>query len=175
MTNTRKGFTLIETFVAITILVIAIVGPLTIASRGLNSTLLSRDQLTATYLAQEAIEQVRQFKDSNVLQGNDWMSGPVSSCLGANGCYIDVWGATTVAACTGACPNLRYDNTMKLYRHDVGTLTSFRRTVRVENVSTHEKIISVQVDWQSGNTAKSIEIKERIFDWAGGIVTDQTP
>src|SRR3989344_5315664 len=83
-----SGFTLIETLVAVTVLVAAIAGPLTIASRGLASANLARDQLIANFLAQEAIEFVRNTRDENVLRGSDWLAG-LGSCS-AQGCEIDV-------------------------------------------------------------------------------------
>lgn len=185
----KKGFTLIETFVAITILAISIVGPLTIASKGLQTTVLSRDQLTATYLAQEALEQVRYIKDSNVISGNGWLTG-LAACINAD-CYLDVWDTADDAdvsdngdgqwennplayGCSGDCPVLRYNTTRHRYEYGSGALSPFTRTVRITNVSSNEKLISVQVEWRFGSTIKSVEITERIFDWAGGMVVDQT-
>ena len=61
--STPRGFTLLETFVAITILMFAVVGPLTIVSKALNASYDSRDQITAFYLAQDAIEYIRNVRD----------------------------------------------------------------------------------------------------------------
>ncbi len=70
------GFTLIETLVAVLVLAMAIAGPLTIASKGLNSALIAKDQTTAYNLGQDAIEYVRFVRDSNRLAGNtDWLAG----------------------------------------------------------------------------------------------------
>ncbi len=52
----HKGFTLIETFVAITVLMIAVLGPMTLLSRALQESRYLRDQMTASYLAQEGVE-----------------------------------------------------------------------------------------------------------------------
>lgn len=70
MTNPKistRGFTLIETLVAIAILAIAVAGPLVAASRALVAAQLSRDQLVASYLAQEGIEYLRYFRDNAYL------------------------------------------------------------------------------------------------------------
>src|SRR5512146_2123672 len=94
------GFTLIETMVAVLLLAIAIAGPLTIASKGLSSALIAKDQIGAYYLAQDAVEYVRFARDANRLGGGDWLLGTggsctsstcvdLSSCEGASGCYID--------------------------------------------------------------------------------------
>lgn len=68
-THTQKrGFTILETLVAITILMIAIVGPLTIAHRGLLDAVYASQQVTATYLAQDAIEYVKNIRDNNLIK-----------------------------------------------------------------------------------------------------------
>ena len=61
--STQGGFTLIESLVAITILVTAILGPMTIAATGISSAIYARDQETAFFLAQEGLEYVRNVRD----------------------------------------------------------------------------------------------------------------
>ncbi|MFA6476546.1 MAG: prepilin-type N-terminal cleavage/methylation domain-containing protein [Candidatus Paceibacterota bacterium] len=51
-----KGFTLIETFVAITILMIVVLGPMSLLSTALRDSRYVGDEITATYLAQEGVE-----------------------------------------------------------------------------------------------------------------------
>lgn len=52
----QSGFTLIETFVAIVVLTIAVLGPMTLLSRALQDSRYIKDQITATFLAQEGVE-----------------------------------------------------------------------------------------------------------------------
>lgn len=63
----KKGFTIIETLVAIAILMISIAGPLTIAEKGYNAGILARDQVIAAYLAQDALEYIKNIKDNNLM------------------------------------------------------------------------------------------------------------
>ncbi len=101
-TASRDGFTLVETLVAVSILAIAIVGPMVTASRALLAAYVARDQLTASYLAQEGIEYIRLMRDDVYLTDyatepsdptlaydsfNDFMAGAlagsITTCLGA--------------------------------------------------------------------------------------------
>ncbi|MES2223363.1 MAG: prepilin-type N-terminal cleavage/methylation domain-containing protein [Patescibacteria group bacterium] len=83
-----KGFTLIETLVAITLLVVAITGPLQIAANALFSAFYARDEITAYYLAVEAVEYVKNSRDtlflSDVFEGggsaSPWLRG-LRPCL----------------------------------------------------------------------------------------------
>jgi len=64
---TMKGFTLVETMVAITILTLAVTGALFTANTALVAASIARDQLTASYLAQESVEYVRWMRDNEYL------------------------------------------------------------------------------------------------------------
>ena len=62
----RNGFTLIETIVALSVIITAAVGPVTLVTRGLLSSAFSRNGVIAVQLAQEGIELVRLVRDNNV-------------------------------------------------------------------------------------------------------------
>lgn len=103
----QLGFSLVETLVAITILLIVIVGPMTIASQTSRSSNFASEQVTAFFLAQEGIElieksrddlQVRRFlppTDSNYI-AQPWTaqfantSGSLSQCYNSNGCGLSI-------------------------------------------------------------------------------------
>src|SRR3989344_7135507 len=95
LSNTR-GFTLIEALAAITVLIIGILGPLTLAARGISDGLFAKNQITANYLAQEALELVVNRRDSNLVNhwlGAEWFEG-METCLnefGTSGefCKVD--------------------------------------------------------------------------------------
>jgi prepilin-type N-terminal cleavage/methylation domain-containing protein len=110
--GTDSGFTLVETLVAIAILMIAIAGPLTVAEKGLSAAIYARNQLMASYLAQDAMESIKNIVDSNELaKAKDnttlWLNGLSNySCISssdspANFCTIDTTSNTpTISLCT---------------------------------------------------------------------------
>jgi Tfp pilus assembly protein PilV len=59
-----RGFTLIETMVATFVITMTIIGPLSVALRASAYSKITKDTLTATYLAQEAIELLHHQQDS---------------------------------------------------------------------------------------------------------------
>ncbi len=88
----NRGFTIIESLIAIVILMLAITAPLTMAERALATTQSARNEVTAFYLAQEAVEYVRNLRDTNAITGKGgtsaWLDG-LSLCTDAAGCGID--------------------------------------------------------------------------------------
>lgn len=66
-TTIDSGFTLIETLVAVSILTLSVAGPLFTANRAIVAAENARNQLTASYLAQEGIEYVRMMRDNEFL------------------------------------------------------------------------------------------------------------
>lgn len=92
----KSGFTLVEALVAISILMIAIASPMTLAQKGLSTATLSKDQMTATFLAQDAIEAVKNIRDQIALDPNnesdiDWLQGRSSdkNGIGLGPCICD--------------------------------------------------------------------------------------
>ncbi len=151
MINKKNGFTLIETLLAILILSVAIAGPLTIASKGLSAELVAKDQTTAYYLAQDAVEYVRFVRDSNLLAGNtDWMAGLDGSSnghtnTGSSGsgydctnysnyaCIVDSIQDTTSRCTALLCSApLKYDAVVSYqYGYSAGSNTIFTRSVLI--------------------------------------------
>ena len=70
--TTNKGFTIVESLVAISILVLAITGATSAIQTGISSYIFSKDQIIAFYLAQEGFEQIRNIRDENGLKKISW-------------------------------------------------------------------------------------------------------
>ena len=179
----QRAFTLIETLVAISLLVIAVVAPLSLATQSLESAYYARDQITAFYLAQEAIEAVRSVRDGNILTIAENQGGACSPMTLF--CGIIPTGETTsgpfridasqisstITPCSedpgGVCEPLETDGT--LYGYGNGwTPTNFTRTVTASytDASQDEVRVTVTVSWKTGafNT-RSFSISEDMYRW----------
>jgi len=171
----KKGFTLVETMVAISILMLGILGPLSIASTGLRNSLFAKDQVTAYYLAQEGIEYVRYVRDNNYLKKNDWLGG-LSDCTEQYGCAVDTekWFTTNISVTTKCTStdcgddDLLYKiNWNQHYTHQStgNTATPFTRIVKVENTVAGKEIkVTSTVTWQNGSGQKSFTLTENVFN-----------
>ncbi|MBI4121236.1 MAG: prepilin-type N-terminal cleavage/methylation domain-containing protein [Parcubacteria group bacterium] len=162
----QKGFSLIEALVAISVLVLSLTGTMTVASRGLFSSDVARDQIVAFYLAQEAVEFVRNVRDNNALGDVDWLTRLDPTCTSTD-CRIDV-NATPpndIVSCGAACPVLRLSSN-DIFNYGSGTDTVFRRTVRInETVADREATIDVTIAWDRRGHERNFTIREHIFHW----------
>lgn len=184
-----RGFTLIETLVAVLLLTTSIVGPLTLASKGLSATLIARDQMVAFNLAQDAIEYVRFVRDTNKLVGgsSDWLAGngtgatkDLTPCLNTLGCQIDPTSGA-IAVCpspAGSCPVLKKNvsGSRVSFSYTSGTdmPNQMRRSLIITKPVASEAILTATVSWrsQSGVTrpgcptgTQCVTVRENIFDW----------
>lgn len=98
--SASSGFTLIETIVAVMILSYAILGPFALTAHSLRVSREARQQLAATYLAQEAIEVAQSVRSNNsaddtTLTRDAWMDGIFSNCQ--SGCVVNAMAEPSVA------------------------------------------------------------------------------
>ena len=190
----KKGFTLVETLVAIGILAVAVAGPLYAASRALVATQVTRDQFIASYLAQEGIEYVRALRDSAFLDAyvpppsptvcpwsgsvatvscTAWTSfktGIETYCLTPNRCTLDpslpigYGSGTAVQSAGGTAPPLRLMSG-RYTQNTSGTVTKFTRTIQVAAPSATNENITSTVTWNFQGTTYSVSSTDDLTPW----------
>lgn len=166
------GFTLVETLVAISILMLSVTGPLYFASESLKAATYARDQITAFYLAQDAFEQIRKIRDDNIYGSGEsaWNKGltgcEISKCLvNADGNFY-----TVTLLSVGGDPSL-YRNTNGIYSHKSSSdsiKTEFKRTVKITPNDTSgsdwtnstEMKVTVNIDWNSRGVQRNFTAYE---------------
>jgi prepilin-type N-terminal cleavage/methylation domain-containing protein len=176
--NTKKGFTMIETLVAIFILLISTTGPLSFAQSGLRASFLARDQIVAFYLSQDVIETIKNLRDNNSLSGADWLAldgGALSSLdqctTGGRGCRMETGSNFTIEQCSSTpCEPMYYNDTTKEFVLDdtaATTPSKYTRTFYVDELEDDREIqIIVVVEWDSNFfSERKIVIQENIYNW----------
>lgn len=154
----KKGFTLVETLVAIAVLLIVIVGPMGIAQKGIQNAYYANEQVTAVFLAQEAIEAVRMYRDNQALAEYDEYSKSVtprtidtanwvpSGC--ASGCaYNKITNNFDLCSNSNACV-LKQD-TDGQYQYSIGANSPFTRIVTFGTAFAGGVPVTVDVSWNS--------------------------
>lgn len=165
-----RGFSLVETLVAITILLIAILAPMRISSQSIKTAEFARQQLVAVFLAQEGIESVIHLRDADSLDADgitwDWYATlDTAGCAGA-GCSYDPVGDNFVDCATIANCLLYFDENATndaYYTHTAGALPAspYTRVVTVTEVATGEAHIVSTVSWYSTLLKDTISVSER--------------
>lgn len=159
----KTGFTLVETLVALSVLILAVTGPLTLASFAIRSSGYSQNQIIAFYLAQEALEYVKNKRDNNALKDEEWLGG-LGNCRGTSGCTIDVPN-NDIKNCN-PCQKLKYDSATGFYNQSTGIDTPFTREVKLRDiVEGREAKITVIISWQERLIPRSFSIEENILNW----------
>ncbi len=70
--QSNKGFTLVETLVALFILTLAVTALFALIANSFFSAQYAKNELAATYLAQEAVDYIRNDRDTTAFEQGDW-------------------------------------------------------------------------------------------------------
>lgn len=170
--NQQGGFTIIESLVAIAILVAAITGAMGAVQTGISSYTFSKDQIIATYLAQEGFEQLKNLRDENALNSVDWLSGitevPTDPCYFGKACTVSPFETTEAIECIapGDCPYIRQDPVDGIYGYGVAWgLTPFRREIVLSSINDDEISVAVTIYWSKGAANREFRVRENILNW----------
>ena len=175
----NNGFTLVETLVAIAIFSVSVGALLGVLANGISDTTYARQKMTATYLAQEGIEQMRNMRDNAMFFNTsaywDAFSSEVSKCTN-NYCGFDnVYSNTNpidpnfLFSCNDKPCKLNIDYDTNSYDADNGNgdYSGFDRTIIFDpsfNGSNEVKVTST-VSWTQGSGSYSVSFSEYLFHW----------
>ena len=170
--TTNNGFTIVESLVAITILVLVITGAASAIQVGTSSYIFSKNQVIAFYLAQEGFEQIRNMRDENGLKNQNWLTGisAISSdpCYFGNACIVDPVNSNVPTRCSapGSCPLLRQDVTTGLFGYNLAwPVTIFRREIILTQINADEISVVVTIDWSKGLVNRQFKARENLLNW----------
>lgn len=174
----KKGFTLVEALVALSILIVGIISGFILVTKALYNVTIIQDRLTASFLAQEGIELVRQIRDTNYLkklkgETNNWDDGLNT---GDNIVIVNTnTDSVTLRFSSDPLydPYLYYHPTTGFYDHDSsGSKTTFQRVINISPNPMNNDEIKVQsiVTWKSRNISfeigkGGIVAEDHLFNW----------
>ena len=151
-----KGFTLVETLVAISVLLLVIIGPMTVAQKGIQNAYFANERATAVFLAQEAIEEVREYRDAEAL--NEFHGGDGDTTDWISGAKNDL-----------ECSNCKLYLDGGRYTESGSAESDFSRTVVITNEGGGIVSVDVTVLWESyifggGASTREVKLQTWIYD-----------
>jgi len=162
----KKGFTIVETLVALSILLVGITAVMSVSQIGLGSIPIVRNRVTGIYLAQEALDGVKNIKDGNLLSNSYWLKD-------LDSCYPDVCGYDVENNSTGRAEVANFTdlevkiNDQGLYSQSAtsGNNTGFTRQIFIrETVPNKEAWVYVRITMPGGRFVP-FEITEYIYKY----------
>ena len=182
-----NGFTLIETMVAIAILMLAISGAFMTANSSMVAAQIARDQLTASYLAQEGIEYTRMVRDTIYLgtyemnptspdiTTNAWTAFQSLASNCNSSCTLDPWQPNIGFGTADSNYSIQPSVGNPLYLTDgepfhyteqttAGSQTIFTRTIQTVTESGREEEIISTVSWNF-HGSHSVTITDNLTGW----------
>lgn len=165
--RTKKGFTFIETLVAIAVILTGLVGALVLVENSTRSIRVADDRMVAAHLAQEAVEVVVNIRDTNWLMDQGWRTNLPATTQG----IVD-YNSTDITE-TADSNNYCISLIGGLYAHGTPPCnTPFSRHVEV--IERSESINGAPVDyievrtvveWQDAGTTRSVTAVHHLYDW----------
>ncbi len=174
-----NGFTIIEVLVALALFSIALLTMFLVLSSGITNLDFAKRKITATFLAQEGIEYMRNTRDnfmffSSIDSSKTWADFitklDAANCTAGVGCgFNDVNGDFFV--CTkdthscelgvfGGKYGYIFTNT-NYFNNDSG----FSRVITVEDLGEDEMKVTSTVYWQQNSGPQSVSFSEHLFNW----------
>ena len=168
----RQSFTLIELVVSIFIILLTLGGVFSLLVQTIRATSDLPDQLIANYLAQEGIEIVRNIRDANWIEGQEWDAG-------LTGCNSNCTGCDCSDGCAGSYYNMTLDGYPNVPLHldgngyyaqtTIGEETPFKRRIVInpETDSDGNDYLQVRVFvcWQRRGKNYQTELDENLYNW----------
>lgn len=177
----NRGFSLVEVLVAITILLLVIVGPMQIIARSINSTNFATEQVNAWFLAQEGLELAQKGRDDLVLQNFKFQINPpgedtpmsqfltrYASCIGVNGaCGLNIADGNIEPSVV----DCNLVSNCKLYMDTTNERSSYKHTATLVP-SLYTRVIKMERFPASG-TVREIKVTSTVTWRTGSLIANQ--
>ncbi|MDO8524056.1 MAG: prepilin-type N-terminal cleavage/methylation domain-containing protein [bacterium] len=156
--KSNAGFTLMEVFIAMSVLSIGVVGAFSVLPAMIKNQTMNADKFLASQIANEGMELVRNLRDNNFLTGQNWETG-LTSCAIGDSCEID-YNDTAMQINDRF---LQIDPSNGFYNYGVGPNSKFKRKITISTADPTLLNVKVRVSWNGKGSPFLIE--ENFYDW----------
>ncbi len=152
----KRGFTLVESLVAISVLLIGVLGPLVLATRAISDGISTKNKVTASYLAQGELEAIRAMRDYNINIGaSSFWNNNFDFCVNLNnGCIVknessrlSLYKCNTIADC----------------QITLGSGPTFTKKIIITSVNSTSAKVNITVTWDEKGAPKSYSLNTALF------------
>lgn len=184
----QQGFSLVETLVAITILLLVVVGPMQILKQSADSTRYASEQTIAYYLAQEGIELVEKQRDDLLLsyfRGEFGLAGwsnstpmdamdaggsnnPLRRCFTSSGCGLYMQNDGTLGSVGQSC----WTNGVNCQLYEGGTGGAWYTYTNTGALSPFIRRISIEAI-PDGTNPEEFKVTSRVQWRTGSFIAGQ--
>ncbi len=159
----RPAFSIIEIMAVLLIVSLAMIGVANLAVQSIQAQTINRGSIIAYQLAQEGIEIVRQIRDTNWMQGNNWKDGLDSGSY----CVDYLSPVLRVASSLNDCP-LYFTDDNWYYSPALAASNSkrsnFKRLVSID-AATSSASVRATITWNDRNNVFTYEVETELYDW----------
>lgn len=173
LNSSRKGQSLIEAMVALTILMVGLMGVLNLISRSLFLQHVTADQAKATYIASEGIEIAKSLIDHDVYlnTATAGASGGWGSCFSAGDYNLDYTTRTCITIPNYQGDPLYLDPQTSLYYTSTdapagSTATGFVRKITISYPNSNAIKVQSTVTWSTGTVIdQHLVLEDTFYNW----------
>jgi type II secretory pathway pseudopilin PulG len=173
--HSRRGQTLVEALVALSILTVEFVGIVTLLTKSFQLNRTTSNDTQATYLAAEGIEVAKNIIDYDVYSGlpsnNNWGCS-FGLPLNTPTDYALEYDTVPPADCVTVIPQLTSDKLYFASSTDLYTYSSFdtqptdfTRDVKITAISNDELDVKSTVAWAAGGQSNTITLEDHFYNW----------
>ena len=156
------GFTIIEAIMAIFILTTGILGVFSFISHFTEYSSISTMRITASYLAQEGVEIVKNIRDGNYLEREgivSWSEGFATSDWDGEADYKN---DDSLSPYGGNYLNVDNDG---FYSYSAGSQSLFQRKIHIATSTASSTYITVTVNWAEKERSHEVRVDGEIYSW----------
>ncbi len=154
----KKGQMMVEVMIALSIVMVGLLGIFTLTSRSLSLNNVVASQYIGSNLAAEGIEIVKNLLDKNAIQGRPWNEGV------STGNYEVDYASTALSGYANRA--ILFNSGNGFYGYSFGNQTNYRRMITVETIAPDEIKVSSSVSWVTRDGAVyQVDLEDYFYNW----------
>jgi hypothetical protein len=160
----NQGQILVETMVALSMVVIGLLGLLSLLTYSIGLNKIVSDQYVGSYLAAEGIEIIKNIIDTNIAIGDPYNQG-----LSSGSYEVDYKSQQPKPLySSSSLRNLKFDGKRYTYSPNPGSFaeeTPFTRKIEISYNGDFHMIVKSTVSWSTKGVSQSLTLEDHFFGW----------